>query len=141
MLYIREDIPSNLLATDKEHIESLYVELNLRNEKYLINCSYNPHKTMIKNHLATLSNFLDLHSSKYKKMLILGDFNVGIDEPQMKSFCETYNLTGLIKHPTCFKNPDNPTCIDLILTKVPRTFQSTSVIERGLSDFHYEKNV
>ena len=34
MLYVREDIPSNLLATDKEnHIESFYVELNLRNEK------------------------------------------------------------------------------------------------------------
>ena len=65
MLYISEDIPSNLLALDKELIESLYVELNLRNEKYLINCSYNPHKIMIKNHLATLSNFLDLHSSKY----------------------------------------------------------------------------
>ena len=105
MLYIREDIPSNLLATDKEHIESLYVELNLRNEKYLINCSYNPHKTMIKNHLATLSNFLDLHSSKYKKMLILGDFNIEIDEPHMKSFCETYNLTNLIKQPICYKNP------------------------------------
>ena len=42
MLYVREDIPSNLLATDeKNHIESFYVELNLRNEKWLINCSYN----------------------------------------------------------------------------------------------------
>ena len=109
MLYIREDVPSNLLATDKEPIESLYVELNLRNKKYLISCSYNPHKTMIKNHLATLSNFLDLYSSKYKKMLILGDFNVGIDEPHMKSFCVTYNLKNLIKKPTCNKNPDNPT--------------------------------
>ena len=79
MLYIREDIPSNLLATDKEPIESVYVELNLRNEKYLINCSYNPHKTMIKNHLASLSHFLILHSSKYKRMLILGYFSVGID--------------------------------------------------------------
>ena len=87
MLYIREDIPSNLLARDKEPIKSLYVELNLRNEKYLINCCYNPHKNMIKNHLATLSNFLGLNSSKYKKMLILGDFNLGIDEPRMKSFC------------------------------------------------------
>ena len=67
-------------------------------------------------------------------MLILGDFNVGIDEPQMKSFCETCNLTGLIKQLTCYKNPDNPTCIDLILTKVPSKFQSTCVIERGLSD-------
>ena len=43
-----------------------------------------------------LSNFLDLRSSKYEKMLILGDFNEGIDESHMKSFCETYNLTNLI---------------------------------------------
>ena len=34
MLYIRENVPSNLLATDKEPIESLYVELNLRNEMF-----------------------------------------------------------------------------------------------------------
>ena len=66
MLYIKEDISSIFLATDKKPIESFYVELNLQNEKYLINCSYNPHKTMIKNHLAILSNFLDLDSSKYK---------------------------------------------------------------------------
>ena len=91
---------------------------------------------MIKNHLATLSNFLDLHSSKYKKMLILGDFNIGIDEPHMKSFCETYNLTNLIKQLTCYKNPDNSACIDLIVIKYPRTFQSTCVIETELSDFH-----
>ena len=39
-------------------------------------------------------------------MLILGDFNVGINEPHMKSFCETYNLTNLIKQPTYNKNPD-----------------------------------
>ena len=91
---------------------------------------------MIKTHLATLSNFLDLHSSKYEKMLILGDFNAGIDEPRMISFCETYNLTNLIKQPTCYKNPDNPTCIHLILTNFPRTFQSICVIETGLPDFH-----
>ena len=44
---------------------------------------------MIRNHLATSSNFLNLHSSK---MLILGDFNVVIDESHKESFCETYNL-------------------------------------------------
>ena len=138
MLYIREDIPSKIFlqATDKEPTESLYVLFVCSLWKYLINCSYNPHKTMIKNHLATLSNFLDLHSSKYKKMLILGDFNVGTDERHMKSFCETCHLTNLIKEPTWYKNPDNPTCIDLILTNDPRTFQSTCVIETGLSDFH-----
>ena len=54
----------------------------------------------------------------------------------MQSFCESYNLKSLIKQPTCYKNPDKPTCIDLILTNVPRMFQSTCVIETGLSDFH-----
>ena len=37
MLYIREDIPSNRLGTDKKPKENFYVELNLRNEDYLIN--------------------------------------------------------------------------------------------------------
>ena len=68
MLYVREDISSNLLATDeKNHIESFYVELNLRNEKWLINCSYNPNKTMIYNHLDALSTYVDLHSTIYEK--------------------------------------------------------------------------
>ena len=55
-------------------------------------------------------------------MLILGDFNVGIDETHMKSFCETYNLPNLIKQPTCYKDLDNPTRVDLILTNDSRTF-------------------
>ena len=54
----------------------------------------------------------------------------------MKAFCDNYNLASLIKQPTCYKNPNNPTCIDLILSNTPRSFQSTCVIETGLSDFH-----
>ena len=59
-----------------------------------------------------------------------------IEETNMKSFCENYNLKSLTKQPTCYKNPNKPTCIDLILTNVPRMFQSTCVLETGLSDFH-----
>ena len=57
----------------------------------------------------------------------------------MKSFCENYNLKNLIKQPPCYKNPNKPSCIDLILTSVPRTFQSTCVLEAGLRDFHLMK--
>ena len=68
--------------------------------------------------------------------MILGDFNVDIEEANMKSFCENYNPKRLIKQPTCYKNPIKPTCFDLILTNVPRMFQSTFIIETGLSDLH-----
>ena len=69
LLNVREDIPSNLLASDvKNHIQNFYVELNLRNEKWLISCSYNPNKTMICNHLDALSTYQDLHSTTYEKI-------------------------------------------------------------------------
>ena len=45
-------------------------------------------------------------------------------------------VKNLIKIPTCQKNPQNPSCIDLILTNSPLSFQSSGVIETGLSDFH-----
>ena len=33
------------------------------------------------------------------------------------------------------QNPENPTCIDLILTKKPICFQNSTTIETRLSDF------
>ena len=88
MLFLREDIPSKLLKIEEKPKESLYVELNLRNSKWLVNCSYNPHKNSIGNHLNRISESLDLLSSDYEKMILLEDFNVTDDEHQMKSFCE-----------------------------------------------------
>ena len=42
----------------------------------------------------------------------------------------------MINKPTCHKNPDGPTCIDLILRKCLGSFQNLIAIETGLSDFH-----
>ena len=69
-------------------------------------------------------------------MIFLGDFNVTDDEHHIKSFSENYGLKNIIRQPACYKNSNNPACIDLILTHVPRSFQSTCVVETGLSDFH-----
>ena len=67
----------------------------------------------------------------------MGDFNAGVEEKHMKCFCDNYNLNSSIKQPTCYKNRYNPTSIYLMLTNAPRSFQSTSVLETGLSNFHF----
>ena len=54
----------------------------------------------------------------------------------MSEFCKTYNLQNLVRDPTCYENPSKPTCIDLILTNFPKSFQHTQTIETGLPDFH-----
>ena len=88
---------------------------------------------MISNQLPT-EKFLDLHSSKYEKVSILGDVNVGLNELHMHSFSETYYLKSLIKKQIATNIQIDVilqllqisiSCIDLILTNVPRSFQST----------------
>ena len=57
MLYVRQDIPSDLIASKDKPIENIFIELNLQNTKMLINCSYNHHKAEIKKHLTELTRF------------------------------------------------------------------------------------
>ena len=54
----------------------------------------------------------------------------------MADFCDLYNLKNLITDPTCFKNPQNPSSIDVILTNKSRSFQNSQTVETGLSDHH-----
>ena len=59
-----------------------------------------------------------------------------VADTTFKEFCDLCNLKTLIKEPTCFKKPENPTCIDPMLTNSHRSFHKSCAIETGLSDFH-----
>ena len=83
-----------------------------------------------------ISMQLNVFQKRYENFIILGDFNSEINEDAVKDFCVIYNFKSLINQPTCFKNPQYPSCIDLILTNKSTSFQNTSVLETGLSDFH-----
>ena len=74
-------------------------------------------------------------SSTYDKIILLGDLNTEFDEQHMKSFWDNYSLKSLIRRPTCYESFEKPTCMDLILTNMSLRFQSTCVLEAGLSDF------
>ena len=45
-LYVREDITAKVIHCDFPTSESIFIEINLHKKKRLINCSYNPHKTI-----------------------------------------------------------------------------------------------
>ena len=83
-----------------------------------------------------LNKGLDVYLKNYDNLLILGDLNSELEETCLNDFCNVNNLKSLNKKPTCFKNPENPSCIDLFLTNRQKSFQNTSTIETGISDFH-----
>ena len=66
----------------------------------------------------------------------MGDFNARPADTVVSDFCEIYNMKNIIREKTCFKNTNNPSCIDLIIIKRQKSFQNSMVIETGLSDFH-----
>ena len=49
---------------------------------------------------------------------------------------DVYNFQNLTKGPTCFKNPNKPSCIDLILTNRKKQFILFALIETGVSDLN-----
>ena len=97
---------------------------------------YSPHKEKIRDFLDKVGTELDKMVPKYDNLLMLGDWNSEVKEQDMKEFCEMYALENLIKENTCFKSCDNPSSIDVILTNKKYSFQNSTVVETGLSDFH-----
>ena len=87
-------------------------------------------------HLYIISKALDDLNKKYDNFILLGDFNNKPEEKNMSNFLNTDHLKNIVKQKTCFKNPERPSCIDLILTNSSRSFQDTCTVETGLSDFH-----
>ena len=125
MLFVRVDIPCKLISLEIKPMEGFYVEIHLRKTKWFLCCSYNPSRSNINFHVEHLNQNLALYSSCYKNFMIIGYFNVEANNRAMSVFSGTCNLENLIKEPTCYKNPNKPSCI-----------KHSCVIETGLSNFH-----
>ena len=91
---------------------------------------------MIKEYLEYISKEIDSHSLKYDHFLLLGDFNSESTEEAMKSFCQIHNFKNLLGKPASNKNPNNPLCVDLIITNKQKSFQNSCTFKVGLSDFY-----
>lgn len=73
MLFVRKDIPFILLVIEEKSI--FYIELNLRNSKWLLTCSHNLQKNSIGTHLGRLNKSLVTFFPNYEKIIMFGVFN------------------------------------------------------------------
>ena len=138
IIYTRDVIPCKELKSVKlpSDVEGIFIELNLRRSKWLLIGGYNPKKENITYYLNHVSKVLDKLIINYENMILLGDFNTSIIDDTMTDFCQMYNLQNMINEPTCYKNVNNPSAIDLILTNRKTCFHNSMTIEIGLSEHH-----
>jgi len=137
LVYVRSDIPSTELKSFKfdNDVECVCFEINLRGKKWAIFSIYRAPSQSEAHFFENLGKGIDHYSEKFEKFLLLGDFNAVETDQHVHKFMNGYALKNLMKEPTCFKS-ENPRCIDLILTNRYRSFQNTTTVETGLSDFH-----
>ena len=64
----------------------------------------------------------------YESVDLAGDYNVQVGEKLFDTFLYQHELTSINKNPTCYKNPNNPSCIDHVLNKSPKMFSRGSQI-------------
>ena len=57
-------------------------------------------------------------------------------DEKLVEFLEDRELSNLVHFPTCFMSEANPSTIDLIITNKPKSFQNTTGVSTGISDFH-----
>ena len=137
LVYIKIDIPCKVITSNlPENFEGIFIELKIRNKKWLVFTGYNPKTEYIQTYLDLVSKSLNVLVKEFENVLMLGDFNAQSTNANIKDFCDTYGLKHLITKPTCFKNVQNPTCIDLIMTNSPSSFQNSLCFETGVSDYH-----
>ena len=82
-----------------------------------------------------LSKTLGQLTCQYDKTILIGDFNLTVENNNLENFMRTFDLECLIKKTTCFQS-SNPRCIDLILTNKKELFKNNDVFEAGISDHH-----
>ena len=68
--------------------------------------------------------------------MVLGDFNLEVNNPTIRCMMNDHNLSSLIQTPTCFKSASGR-CIDLILTNCKHGCFNSKTFETGFSDFHH----
>ena len=91
-----------LIPISNSTTEGSFIELKLRKKKWLLFCSFNPHRRFISNHLIDIERKLDLLSIKYN-ILLLGDFNTEVANHFLKEFCDLYGMKSLIRIPKCLE--------------------------------------
>ena len=122
--------------------ETICTEFTVSKKKWFCLSVYRPPSP---NNVVTffeeLTDSLSRAINNYDNIILMGDFNIDIKKEnsiaydKLEEFCDTFNLTNLVKSETCFMN-NHKSAIDLILTNKPRSFQITNVTETGISDCH-----
>ena len=116
-------------------LELMAFELHQSKRKRLFLGIYKPPSQNNIEFLRRISLILYYYLPRYENFVVIGDFNLPVENKHLEAIIQAYNLSSLIKKPTCYQS-HTPSCIDLILANRKHLFQLSDTFETSLSDHH-----
>ena len=107
MVFVKSHIPSRRLNDFKipSNIQIIPFEINFRKEKWIVASIYKAY------FLWYMTNLLEFYSTRYEKVIVLGDFNIETENKAMKFYIlqcddilqQEHTFYNMMKQNTCFK--------------------------------------
>lgn len=139
LIYLRSDLPQRRLENiecNSNGIESLCIEIIVGKCKTIIACVYKHPKVANEIFKDCMSEMADKLLISCQDLILLGDMNCCPNKSNtIKDFCDMYDLSNIIKDPTCHKG-QTPTLLDVILVSNPKRYAGVLNSICNLSDFH-----
>ena len=66
---------------------------------------------------------------------MIGDTNSQIGGTHPGTFLYQHELANINKEPTCYRNSENPSCIDFILSNRPNSFFKANIFLQDCQNF------
>ena len=138
-VYIRSDLPHRrlqIIECNENGIETICIEVTIGKSKTIIICVYKHPKVKNDYFKEKMGRMTDTALTYSPDIQFIGDMNCcPTKSDTIKDICDVYNLTNLVKSPTCFKG-HTPTLLDNILVSNPRKYSGVLNCQCELSDVH-----
>ena len=139
LIHIRDDLAHrrlNSIEINSEGFESICIEVTIGSSKTVITSIYKHPYVKHADFKKHFCGIIDMLLAKYDDLVFIFDGNLcPTKSSTIQDLCDMYDLSNLIKEPTCHKGPV-PTLIDVLLVTNPRRYISALNQEFCLSDFH-----
>ena len=117
LCYVNENIPCKMVSVEgvPDDCEIILIEFSIKTRKWLCFGLYKPPSQNDKYFLDNLSLIVNKLTCQCENIILMGDFNLTVENKKLEVFMSTFDMECFIKKPTCFQSA-KPNCIDLILT-------------------------
>ena len=132
MFFVKGNLPCKSLTTEIDNLpETIFLGVNVQSSKWLFLSWYKPPSQKEEFFVSNLSKTINAVSAKYDNILLMGDFDLTIENKHLEELLNLFDLKSFIF------SPQIHTCIDLILTNQEDMLSNSDTCEVGISDHHH----